>query len=556
MPLALYPPGFNLSGFNIYNPATKVLTSGSSYKVSAVSAAQPLDAGTPMDSTNLGSRVATGFYRVFHIPDWLVSFNGYTFNGPTFIPVDYESPDAPTNYIADSTVLINGQTNDYATFMSENVGGYDYWGVGIYFDRLPNGTNTIQLLTKVRQSDTINDSTPFMVFSNAAQTIVIGNSVTFTNWDDLVWNNTNYTFRAQSGTSNVNWEIDIYDVNGNFVNSQTGYSPDGNISWTWDLTDSTGANRGNGDNDPDFYPEITLTQASGNVQQDSGVHPNTSGTPSPMPAVAAPYPSQGGWLVAYMNTFYSDGRTNDVSSWTADMTSGISAIAAASAQWPLPTKTFPIAYGRAYSQTNRDTSWNNLKSWLYYPQYRNFYYFGHGTADSIGSDYNTVDSSNNVTGGNYYANSKAYLTSKQVHDNVAFNPNGARPYRFAFLDGCDTANGSFAPAFGIPNQAHDGGWFASELNARNIRPCAFMGWNVEVGSGVNSGWGTVDGFWNFRKIWIGDWANETGEVLDYAVIVARDSSGWVPASQITSHLVTYGDTELLYLQYNYGGDWP
>jgi len=297
VPLALYPPGFDLSGFTIFDPATGESVSGSGYSVNAFSAARPMDGGaTPDDSTNEISGPTTGFFRVFHIPDWLESFDGYQFDGPTFIPVDYEYPDAPTNYITDSEVLINGQVCDYAYLTDDVINGYDYWGMGIYFDRLPNGTNTIQLLTSVRQSDAVNDETPWMTFSNAPQIIVINNLVTFTNWDDLIWDNTNHTFNAQCSFTNVNWEIDIYDVNYDFVNSQTGTSSDGNISWTWDLTDYTGASRADGDNDPDFYPYITITENAGTEAQTGGAYPNVGGgtTNSPMPPVAAPFPSMGG----------------------------------------------------------------------------------------------------------------------------------------------------------------------------------------------------------------------------------------------------------------------
>jgi hypothetical protein len=559
VPLAIYPPGFNLTGFDILDPATGEEVSGNNYTISAASAARPMDGGvTPDDSTNAVSGPTTAFFRVFHIPDWLVSFDGYQFDGPTFLPVDYESPDAPTNNIADSEVLINGQVCDYSYLTDDVINGYDYWGMGIYFDRLPNGTNTIQLLTSIRQSDIINDDTPLMTFSNAPQTIVINNLVNFTNWDDMIWNNTNYTFNAQCSETNVNWEIDIYDVNGDYVNSQTGTSTDGNISWTWDLTDYTGESRGDGDDDPDFYPYITISQNSGSDALAGGVHPNAGGPSStrPMPAVASPYPSLGGWVVAYMDNFYTDGTTNYPSSYTSDMVSGMNSMIGAAAEWTFPATKFPISYGRVYAQTNRDTSWKNFSSWVYYPQTRNLYYFGHGASDTIGCDFNTVDSSNNITGGAFGTNSHAYLTSKMVHDNVAFNPNGARPYRFVFLDGCNTANGSFAPAFGIPSQAVTGEWFFDPLNTRNIRPCAFMGWNTEEGTGINRGWGTVDGYWNWRKDWIADWSTTEQETLDNAISVATSVSSWVPPAQITTHLKTYGDTELEYLQYNYGGDWP
>ena len=325
VPLALYPPGSDLTGFNIFDPATGEWMSGNGYVVSATSysslmdrAATPMDGGvSPDDTTNDVNAPTTGFFRVFHIPDWLVSFDGYQFNGPTFIPVDYEEPDAPTNAIVDSAVLIGGQVFDYSYLISQQIDGYDYWGMGIYFDRLPNGTNTIQLLTSILQSDAVNDNTSWMTFSNAPQTIVINNLVTYTNWDDLIWDNTNYTFNAQCSVTNVNWEIDIYDINGDYVNSQTGTSADGNISWTWDLTDYTGANRGNGDSDPDFYPYITITENGGSDAQTGGANPDAGAT-QPMPAVAAAFPSMGGWLVSYMDHFYTDGTSNwpDPKGWT------------------------------------------------------------------------------------------------------------------------------------------------------------------------------------------------------------------------------------------------
>lgn len=242
-----------------------------------------------------GDPPSTGFYKVFHIPNWLADITNYVFDGPTFIPVDYSVPDAPTNYVETSQVLINGQTFDGAVFTPDTIDGATYWGMGIYFDLLPNGTNTIQLLTTVRESDTLNDQTPYVVFLNEPQTIVIGNSVTYTNWSELILSNT-YTFNAQSTVANVGWEIDIYDVNDDFVNSQTGYSANGNISWTWNLTDYNGDSRQD-DGDPFFFAYLTVT--------------NSSGDPGGwMPPVANQFPSTGDWIFSYMDNFYDDGTTN------------------------------------------------------------------------------------------------------------------------------------------------------------------------------------------------------------------------------------------------------
>ncbi|MGH7952494.1 MAG: hypothetical protein ACREFE_11330, partial [Limisphaerales bacterium] len=250
-PLILYPPGFNLSGFVIFDPATGQWVSGNGYVISST-ASTPSDGVQPMNDPS-GDPPSTGFYRVFHIPNWLADVTNYVFDGPTFIPVDFADY---MDRVDDLTVLIDGQPTDDSVFTPYVNGGVTNWGVGIYFDRMANGVHTIQLLSTLRISDTLNDNTVFLVLSNAPESIVVSNLVTFTNWTDLIWNNTNYTFQAQSSIPNVNWEIDIYDVNGSFVNSQTGYSSDGNISWTWNLTDSNGNPRTNPESDPFFYPYI------------------------------------------------------------------------------------------------------------------------------------------------------------------------------------------------------------------------------------------------------------------------------------------------------------
>ena len=343
VPLALYPPHFDLAGFTILDPVTGTSLSGADYQAEnpdfntsdSGNTPQPMDGG---GGSGGQSDPTTGFFRVFHIPDWLADFSGYTFDGPTFIPVDYESPDAAVDYVDSTTVLINGQPTDNAMLTPYVYNGVTNWGVGIYFDRFPNGTATIQLITTVRQSDTLNDQTPYMVFSNNPVTITIGNAITFTNWSDIILSNT-YIFNAQSTTPNVNWEIDIYDVNGYFVNSQTGFSSDGNIAWTWDMTDYTGASRMD-DSDPFFYPEVTITPTT---QAMGSTHPNDGGgsTTRATPAVAAQFPSSGSWLFSYLDNDYDDGTTN-YPGGTSTMLSGIHEMEGGPIEWSIGTWEFPI----------------------------------------------------------------------------------------------------------------------------------------------------------------------------------------------------------------------
>jgi hypothetical protein len=551
VPVVLYPPGFDFSNFNIFDPLTGESVSGVGYTAPLLhqSALLSRDDAQPLDSGS-GDPPQTGFYCVFHIPSFPASITNYTFDGPTFIPVDYASPDADPSYVDSTTVLIGGQPMDYAVFMPYVYGGVTNWGVGIYFDQLPNGTNTIQLLTTVRQSDDLNDQTPYMVFSNAPAVITVGNLVTFTNWDDLIWNNTNYTFKAQT-VANVDWEIDIYDGNNNFVNSQTGHSGDGNIAWTWDLYDYLGNLR----SDPFFYPYITITQNSGSSAQGGGIQPNAGGsTTRPMPAAATPFPSVGQWIVAYMDKFYDDGTTNYAGA-DSYYIKGINAIAGGPIEWNVPATEFPLKFGRTYSQADRDSSWINLTSWLYDPNSRNFYYFGHGAANSIGGDISVLDSSNNITGAKDLPNSKAHLSSQYVHDTVTFNRySGARPYRFVFLDGCDTANANWPWAFGVPKQDEPLSYYNSSANTRHTRPSVFLGWDVTIGG--KKDWGTVDKFWAFRTDWMENWAGIFQEPLDQSLSDANFiDSNWVDAGHF-SHLKEYGYKTMGFFDYNYGGDWP
>jgi hypothetical protein len=375
-----------------------------------------------------------------------------------------------------------------------------------------------------------------MVFSNAPQTIVISNFVTYLNWSGLILSNT-YTFNAQSTTTNVDWEIDIYDVNGDFVNYQTGHSVDGNISWTWNLTDYNGDSR-NDDGDPFFYPYITIGDP-------------TSGYTPPL---ARQFPSSGSWVLSYLDNYYDDGTSNYVG---ADYyyTNGVQTMEGGPIEWGFGTYGVPVKYGTSYSQTNRDASWQALEQ-VYLERWsvRNFYYFGHGAANSIGGDINVLDSSNNIIASKILPGSKSYMTAQFVHDNITFNKSyGAIPFRFVFLDGCNTASGGWPQAWGVPKQSESLSYYQSSSNVTHARPSAFVGWDVEVGGSTD--WGTISSFWEFRKDWMAEWAGTEFETLDSSFSDANLVSNWVDASHL-SHLKKYGYTTMMFLEYNYSGQWP
>jgi hypothetical protein len=90
---------------------------------------------------------------------------------------------------------------------------------------------------------------------------------------------------------------------------------------------------------------------------------------------------------------------------------------------------------------------------------RNFFYFGHGGPEHIG-----------------YTNLNLQISTPQLArmlNNNPFSKTNAQPFRFVFLDGCQTSKGEFPQLFGIPKGTYTSAQFTA---ARGLRPRAFVGW--------------------------------------------------------------------------------
>jgi len=148
-----------------------------------------------------------------------------------------------------------------------------------------------------------------LTLSNLVQTITIDNQVTFTNWDDLIWNNTNYTFKAQLKNQDTDWWIDIYDAWGEYVNGASGHTTNGLVDWTWDLMDYMGNLRDTLENDPFFDPYITFDATSSASAGVGGAVAAAAQTTRQTPIAMHSYPALGSWIVTYLDTFYEPGTT-------------------------------------------------------------------------------------------------------------------------------------------------------------------------------------------------------------------------------------------------------
>jgi hypothetical protein len=138
--------------------------------------------------------------------------------------------------------------------------------------------------------------------------------------------------------------------------------------------------------------------------------------------------------------------------------------------------------------------WGPVTNSLLNPAARDFVYFGHGHGDELGGGGLTIPMVNTLLRNNL----KDPLTATNMH-----------PFRFVFLDGCNTADGDWPQTFGIPKK--EGMVVTDFTGKRGIRPRAFMGWNRTkvVGTRIISGGGLypphmdyVDKFWNY-------WGNGT-----------------------------------------------
>ena len=502
-----------------------------------------ISANQETDEFTTGSEPTCGFYRVLQVPDFALDVTQYTYDGPTFLPVNFgDNLDA----VQTVEVLFDGAPTTFSEFTSYDSNGQTYWGVGIYFDRISSGTHQIQLRSTIAANDSVDDNSATLVLVNNTQTITVDNTVSFPNWDDFI-TGASYTFRAKSKILDTDWYIDIYDYWGDFIIEGSGHTTDGNIAWTWDLRDWQGYLRNDLDYDPLLDSYITImepTQTASGTQRAAASKART--TPTPVPMVA--FPKVGEWLFAYQDNFYLESGSS--SDFHQEYVNSISQMRGAPSLWNYPNSAIPLAFGTNHTQAERDFSYHGtLMAQMYRPQTRNFFYSGHGNATSIGCDMHTYDSNGVANGGKLSGrNSKSYVTSQWVRDTITFNKyGGARPYRFVFLSGCNTANGDWPDAFGIGKEEHaDASWYSSTNNVNHLRPSAFLGWTATVGG---QGWGSAQAHWMFNKFLFANWAISANVHLNDAIDSAMTGASWPPNDK-RQFLKKFGYTSMKFTELN------
>ncbi|MGH7975105.1 MAG: hypothetical protein ACREC8_00430, partial [Limisphaerales bacterium] len=211
------------------------------------------------------------FYRVFVIPDFWFNLEGVTLNGDSqdgekdFLPFYYGTKETDI-FKPEVELLVDGQDEHFGEedIQRVNFGSSKkpHWAyvAGFWFrhDLFANGEHTLQIRTLLTLNNVIGQWSQYLTLTNKPVHVWITNDFTFTNWDDLIWNHTNYTFKAQSTEPRVNWRIDVYDSSGRWLITKYGRTTTGDIRWTWNLRDAHGHSHDDPDTDRYFKPYLTV----------------------------------------------------------------------------------------------------------------------------------------------------------------------------------------------------------------------------------------------------------------------------------------------------------
>lgn len=500
--------------------------------------------------------VSTGFYQVFLVPDTWFDYTQYQFTeSPEFVPV-YLGLDAVM--VSKMELLVDGQPFARTEFALEE---YNFgtpqnpdweWTYGLWVDhdRITNGTHQFAVRTTLQLDSGLTQSTPYLVMTAPAFTSVVNNPISFSVWNDTIVGSSQ-VFEARTTVYPATWQIDIYDANGEFVRTQTGSTSNGNISWTWDLRDGSGVLRNVPEADPYFDPYVTVAAAGGGSPQTR-----------PAPLSALDYPSLGQWIIAYQD---KDKRYPQAQ---AAISNAVGLVRGGPSFYNIPNTGLLLQYGKdvhtnfATAQTIRNNSWINLRAYLFVRENRNFYYLGHGAATLIGGDWDRMDTNSVIVGSEISQSnspaSVAYLTTGWVRTNLVFNRYaGPKPYRFAFVDGCSTANGDWPDAFGIGKTTNSLSYYQDAGRKPKTRPSAFVGWKETTYYGRPSeGWGDYQTFANFRSEWMFNWSqNPATPQLNSALLQARQNSGWISKPKYDEVIAVFGYQLLRFSEYNHRGDW-
>ena len=455
VPLLLYPPGYDLSTLNIFEPSTEEWVSGSTYstRMGLPNGATP-EAPLPMGGgagggTNMPPQ--TDFYEVVKMGATLYGLtDGIIIGNVIKLPVeagepsgqlttltleDFGVPIASSIHVAPFELPVPMMVLD-TTQMSNGVHSFSVHG---FWNDPGDGTED--------GSGTICEA------DSPAVTVTVSNALSFPNWMPAFGEMGNsLVVSAQSAQTNVQWYLDVYDSQFNYIGTMGGTTPDGNIYVVWNLIGPDG--RLHTDNTFEF---VLTTYSAGSLVASKVVPPSYK--------VTDPWNGPGDWVVVNQQAWNNLVGSDDLDI----MADGFAAGAQALGLTARPATSDGDSYRIRFSDPPASYGdWANFRSALYNNLSRNLFYLGHGSPQGLGASQTTTNLS---------------ILATEIATNLATIPAGGtnmHRYRFVCLDGCSTAAGKLPESFGVIHKENVGG--TAYVNA-SLRPSAFAGWDDDKVAG-------------------------------------------------------------------------
>jgi len=393
VPLCLYPPGFDLTGFLILDPSTGGWASGAGYTITEPSSDQlEWDGPQPEDDDpgGDGSPPDPGFYQVVEdgVRIWgLTNLTGGVILSNT-VAIMFEAANADpsgTNVkgVLDSaSLVVDGNTLPSGGVLVAPP--THPWRLSMDTGFLENGDHNVWVEVSWRNTDSTDDNNYLITRYSDPFTITVSNVVYYPQWEPEIGEAGISAYFAKTTCTDADWQIDIYDVSSNRVQSLTGHTVDGSIEAYWNMVDTNGVSRTNAVLDPWFDATISVSD------------PATKQAPRKNQR-GKDWPDHGQWVIAYQDYFkwsYSANNAmfNSINSfaWTGQAHGG------AVLYYPQPGQTNDLGqtYPMRYQKTNHLDSTitpakmllddDLLLRFLTNSLCRNFYYNGHGTPNFIG----------------------------------------------------------------------------------------------------------------------------------------------------------------------------
>jgi hypothetical protein len=484
----------------------------------------------------------TGFYQVVRDGTYLLNSTIFNLTNGVLsndVNIAFEAGNAAddgtgTNVVGNlecAEVLIDGAKfpGDGGVLGAPTNGGWQFDMDTAY---LQNGAHNLQVVVTWINPDNSNGNNVNITRYSNPVTINVTNLISYPNWEPEIGEAGISAYFLQTVFTNVPWSISIYDVSNKLVQTLTNITTDGTIQAYWNMVDTNGVTRTNADLDPVFTAVATVYDA-----------PFSKPTP-PKIQRHHDWPAHGAWTVSYQDYFkfeYSEDNYQLGSDYnyadTAAKYGGYYLYYPTAGQTNDIGQTYPLRYQKtnhvdpAITPTAIFLDEQLLRIFLGNTNSRNFYYDGHGSANSI----------DNI-------------------DPVIMHFVSAHRYRFVMINACSSANGDLDADFGI----HGPGRFAATYYENTgIRPGAFCGYNEDVpyatGGPVTEGGVTYDDtipdevpFFidNFLFYW--DLENEPlANAMSDAIAALPDPGGFDAREY---HWKIYGYDSLRIDEDNYGSD--